>query len=289
MGGYRPITDTWMTCRPKVKYYGAYPAGSLERMRYLLGVTINDPILHICGGRVKEYQSGPMKGKGLGPNDRTLDLDGTLEPDFHMDARTIGVNPGDTLPYWTCDPSELAAPWIERQLKTMEVGTFDVEKGGEGPWRPDALRFPWAACLIDRPYTDADAEHYAPGDDWAKNLNDLVRRALSITRIGGRVGILDYLLPRPPTNGVAFIANVTVTMGWNNRHRCYSVFERTAHNPLEFNVTIDADGDEAEDIPEPAPAGGVATKKKKKKKKRTKKKLKKKKLRPRPSAMDGFA
>jgi hypothetical protein len=30
---YRPITDVWILARPKVKYYGAYPNGFLERAR----------------------------------------------------------------------------------------------------------------------------------------------------------------------------------------------------------------------------------------------------------------
>ena len=34
--GYRPITDLWFLARPKVKYYGAYPNGFLERARALL-------------------------------------------------------------------------------------------------------------------------------------------------------------------------------------------------------------------------------------------------------------
>lgn len=35
---YRPITDFWILARPKVKYYGAYPSGFLERARALVGV-----------------------------------------------------------------------------------------------------------------------------------------------------------------------------------------------------------------------------------------------------------
>lgn len=31
MSSYRPICDLWILARPKVKYYGAYPNGFLER------------------------------------------------------------------------------------------------------------------------------------------------------------------------------------------------------------------------------------------------------------------
>jgi hypothetical protein len=80
--GYRPITDTWILARPKVKYYGAFPAGFLGRARDLLGVSLMDPVLHVCGGRVRDY---PFRG--FGPHDRTLDLDPALAPDYLQDAR----------------------------------------------------------------------------------------------------------------------------------------------------------------------------------------------------------
>jgi hypothetical protein len=79
---YRPITDMWLLARPKVKYYGAYPNGFLERARTILGCNYSDGILHICGGRAKEYPN-----RGYGPNDRTVDIDASLNPDFVMDVR----------------------------------------------------------------------------------------------------------------------------------------------------------------------------------------------------------
>ena len=87
MPNYRPITDFWILARAKLKhgrrFYGAYPGGFLERARALLGVTINDPVLHVCAGRVRDY---PYP-RGIGPNDKTLDLDAAVEPDFVQDAR----------------------------------------------------------------------------------------------------------------------------------------------------------------------------------------------------------
>lgn len=88
---YRPITDTWrfdpledqwILCRSKVKYYGAYPAGFLHRARALLGVGPFDPVLHVCGGHVRDY---PFRG--LGVNDKTVDLDPACNPDYLMDVR----------------------------------------------------------------------------------------------------------------------------------------------------------------------------------------------------------
>lgn len=80
---YRPITDTWILARPKVPYYGAYPNGFLERARVLLGVDLSQPVLHVCGGMVKDY---PGK-RGIGFNDCTLDMDPLLFPDYLRDAR----------------------------------------------------------------------------------------------------------------------------------------------------------------------------------------------------------
>ncbi len=84
---YRPITDTWFLARARlrggVKYYGAYLGGFPERARALLGATIDDPVLHVCGGMARLY---PYKG-GFGPNDKTLDLDPDTHPDYAADAR----------------------------------------------------------------------------------------------------------------------------------------------------------------------------------------------------------
>lgn len=90
---YRPITDVWILARPKVKYHGAYPAGFLHRARALLGVTPQDPVLHVCAGKVREYPY-----RGLGKNDRTLDLDPACAPDFLQDARhPLPLRPGGYL------------------------------------------------------------------------------------------------------------------------------------------------------------------------------------------------
>lgn len=84
---YRPITDMWFLARAKLKdgkkYYGAYLGGFPERARALIGASIDDPVLHVCGGMARHY---PYKG-GFGPNDKTLDMDPATEPDILTDAR----------------------------------------------------------------------------------------------------------------------------------------------------------------------------------------------------------
>lgn len=174
---YRPICDIWLLGRPKVKYYGAYPNGFLERARALLGVTPFDGILHVCGGKARDY---PAKPRGFGPNDQTLDLDETLKPDFLQTAT-------ETLP---------------------------------GP--PHG----WKALIADPPYTWVDAEKYAPGGKAFPSANLILKHMLAVVRVGGRVGMLHYILPQPPRDGVKFVACVGVIVGFNNRMRCYSVFER---------------------------------------------------------------
>jgi hypothetical protein len=175
---YRPICDTWILARSKVKYYGAYPAGFLGRARALLGVGASDPVLHVCSGMVEEYPYA-----GFGGNDYTLDLDPDLAPDFLQDAR-------DALP---------ACPITANNL--------------------------WPAILIDRPYSEIDAAHYAPGATKLPDLNDLLKRSLQAVAIGGKVGTLDYLWPHPGKWGKE-AAVVAVGTGRNNRARWYCVFER---------------------------------------------------------------
>lgn len=180
---YRPITDLWILTRAKlkggVKFYGAYLGGFPERARALLGCRIDQPVLHVCGGRAKLY---PYK-RGFGPNDATLDLDPKCEPDYRMDARD-------------------ALPAVNEQWKH------------------------WAGVLIDPPYSEADAAKYAVGADVYPKPNQLVKNAFDVLPVGGRVGIIHYILPSPPKNSV-FVAAVGVLCGFNNRIRVYSVFEKT--------------------------------------------------------------
>jgi hypothetical protein len=146
----------------------------LQRARDLLGVAPNNSVLHVCAGKVRDY---PFKG--LGPNDKTVDIDPATQPDYRMDVRE-GLPSG-----------------------------------------------PWPAVLIDRPYTAEDAAHYAGGADTLPNLQKLLADSINVVRIGGKVGVLDYVAPRPPKNA-RLVALVGVVVGFNNRIRVYSVFERVA-------------------------------------------------------------
>lgn len=111
---YRPICDTWILARSKTPYYGAFPAGFLGRARDLLGVGIEDSILHVCGGRVRDYPY-----KGLGKNDFTLDLDPDLQPDFLQDAR-------DELPTCPLVPSgKWPAILIDRPYTEIDAAHYE--------------------------------------------------------------------------------------------------------------------------------------------------------------------
>jgi len=153
---YRPITDVWILGRPKVKYYGAYPAGFLSRARVLLGAGECDPVLHVCGGKVREYKCGPSckfgHWHGLGNNDRTLDLDPACQPDFLQDAR---------------EPFPFTDECVVRPLDGYTK---------------------WKAILIDRPYTEPDADHYVPGRAMLPDANLLVKNGIAAVDVGSRVG-----------------------------------------------------------------------------------------------------
>ena len=181
---YRPITDVWILARPKVKYYGAYPSGFLGRARALLGVTLTDPLLHVCGGSAKLYPAA--SGPGLGPHDCTLDIDAETKPDIVWDVR-----------------------------EKLPLPSYEGDK-------------PWPAILADPPYTEADSAKYRV--DALPSANDLLKKCLAAVRPGGRVGMLHYVWPQPPREGVRSIACIGVIVGFNNRMRVYSVFEKTDHD-----------------------------------------------------------
>lgn len=203
---YRPICDTWILARPKLqpgyKYYGSYPAGFLHRARHTLGVGPLEPVLHVCSGRVDKQLY-----RGFGPCDKTLDLDGGLEPDFIMDARDIGARKGMFFP----------------RLVDSETHISEIESDKEG--QEIAELGEWGAILIDRPYTEEDAKNYKPGPEKLPNLNELLKNCLSMLQVGARVGVLDYLWPHPGKWGKECFV-VAVGTGRNNRARWYTVFER---------------------------------------------------------------
>lgn len=193
----RPVTDLWICARPKVKRYGSYPSGFLSRARALLGVQITHPVLHLPGGAIRDY---PFYG--LGPNDKTVDLDPSVNPDFCFDVREIGVNPGDIYPF----PSGMQ---VDVGPNGLQLAPYEL----------------WSAVLIDLPYTEDDAEEYPPGSSTFPEIGDILKRALTLVPPGGRVGVLDYVCPRPPKDAL-FTALVAVSTGFGQRMRAYSVFER---------------------------------------------------------------
>ena len=81
------------------------------------------------------------------------------------------------------------------------------------------------AVLADPPYSVEDAAHYPPGSARYPLPNQILRRGLECVPVGGRVGIIHYILPSPPDD-TRFVAAVGVLCGFNNRIRIYSVFER---------------------------------------------------------------
>jgi hypothetical protein len=176
MSSYRPITDTWFLARARltggIKFYGAYPGGFLLRARALLGVQPDDPVLHVCGGRVRNYPY-----PGFGPNDRTLDLDPATAPDILGDARD---------PY------------------------------------PTGFR----AILADSPYSELHAERYSTGAGAYPPPRVIVRRVLDALPVGGRVGILHTVMPRPPPKAARLVAAVTVLVGYDNVVRVFTVYEK---------------------------------------------------------------
>ena len=184
---YRPITDMWFLARAKLKggrkYYGAYLGGFPERARVLIGASLQEPVLHVCGGMAKHY---PYQ-RGFSKMDETLDLAIECEPDHLLDASV-------------CLPHSPRWDWHGQK---------------------------WGGILIDPPYSEKDAEAYSPGRENYPSPNKLVELAIDVLPVGRKVGIIHYVLPRCPKNA-KFVAAVGVLCGFNNRIRCFSVFEKEA-------------------------------------------------------------
>jgi hypothetical protein len=187
---YRPITDVWFLARAALKPH----ANGTKRKyygAYLGGFPERARIL--IGAKMSDpvlHVCGGMArhykhGRAFGPYDRTLDLDPNCEPDYCQDAR---------------EPFPL-------DLSTETGNSL------------------WAGILIDPPYSTDDAEHYAPGSLVYPRPNVLIKNALAVLPIGGKVGMIHYILPGEPPNA-KFVAAVGVMCGFNNRIRCFSVFEK---------------------------------------------------------------
>jgi hypothetical protein len=126
----------WILARAKLTrgatYYGAYPGGFLERARALVGATRESFVLHVCGGKVKNY---PYR-RGRGNNDYTLDIDPLTRPDYVQDAR----EPFPECPLWRQDNK--AGCW-DAILIDPPYTSGDAEK-----YRAGADVLPSANCLV---------------------------------------------------------------------------------------------------------------------------------------------
>lgn len=79
------------------------------------------------------------------------------------------------------------------------------------------------AVLLDPPYTAEDAKEY--NTDYPEP-KDLMREAYRLVRPGGRVGLLHYIVPRPPAKDARLLAMIGIVVGFGNRVRIFTVFEK---------------------------------------------------------------
>lgn len=215
----RPISDTWFLARTKTKdpntgksYYGAYPAGFLERARLVLGAKKLDTVWHVCGGHAREYNGikGGIHLSGFGINDLTFDLDHLTNPDVVCDVRDLDklcsdVDPADDFLILS-DDSKL---FTFRDAHNTEYNLLR---------KPDGI-------IIDRPYTPDDADQYRVGRAVFPDLNKLLRDCLTLVKTGGRVGVLDYMVPQG--NSGKCVGVYPVIAGTNCRIRAFTVWERS--------------------------------------------------------------
>jgi hypothetical protein len=186
---YRPLTDVMLLAPSKVKYYGGYPNGLLQRARCLL-CRMDEPLLHVCSGRVRDYP-----GYGFGPFDRTLDINPALEPDFCQDAREKWPTPAGksgSLDGW---PAILADPPYT-EWDAMQYHQYWAQGKPKGE----------LLSILPSP-------------------NELCNRAMEALRPGGKFGLLHYRHPKLP-KGARLVACISVIQGQNGQARCFTVIEK---------------------------------------------------------------
>ena len=128
------------------------------------------------------------RAKVLMPGEMCHLCSGTIQGDF-----TVDINP-DMLPDLEADARDTGLP----------DESFD-------------------AVLLDPPYTPEDAKVY--GFEYPEP-RDLMAEAWRLVRPGGRVGMLHYIVPRKPHKDARLLAVVGVMVGFGNRIRVLTVFEK---------------------------------------------------------------
>jgi hypothetical protein len=197
---YRPFTDIWILARPKSKYFGAYPAGFLRRARDLIGCSQEDRVLHVCSGDIANYKCRP----GCSGNDH-----------WH------GFGPNDI----TVDVDITVK--ADYHLDVRDVESFHVIENDNQI----------QGVLADPPYTKQFAANYRAGPDVFPSANAIVKNALAILPVGGRVGILSMEWPRYPKATARQIAIIGVLVGNGNVGRWFAVYERTS---VCYSESLDA-------------------------------------------------
>lgn len=148
---------------------------------------------------------------------------------LHRARQLLGVHPKDAVLH-VCSGGIRNYPYRgfgpnDKTLDLDPANSPDYVQDARKPFPlpgPDAF---WPAILIDRPYTEDDADHYMPGRAFLPTANELIRNGIKAVDVGGCVGILDYLWPQPPKNAKE-LATIAVINGRNNRIRQFTVFER---------------------------------------------------------------
>jgi hypothetical protein len=95
------------------------------------------------------------------------------------------------------------------------------------------------AILADPPYTRELADNYSPGRRNFPSADTIVRNAISVLPVGGRVGVLSLHWPRYPKASARQVALVSVYVGNGNVGRTYAVFEKHKGSlPIDYEEVL---------------------------------------------------
>jgi hypothetical protein len=122
-------------------------------------------------------------------------------------------------PYWGFGPCDYTL-----DIRTDVDPDFCQDARDEWSIPPDCA-FGYGGVIIDPPYDRENQERYGVAESKLPTCKQLLQNAEKALRVGGRVGILHWIVPAP-VEGLIQIGVFGVIAGTNCRIRAFTVYEK---------------------------------------------------------------